>query len=180
MDSFPNTLYKYFSPDRVDVISSGMLRYSPPGAFNDPFEGRPEITPIEDLAEARQFFRALAPESVYESMPASVRSDFAYKQWEQIFSTWINQKDESFLRSLMQIMNASIPRIASHGLDKLFGVLCLTEYSDNLLMWAHYAQNHSGFVLEFSAHHPFFHNAHGPKGRLEPVMDLYFEGRYGT
>ena len=28
-------------------------------------------------------------------------------------------------------------------------MLCITEEHDNLLMWAHYAQNHTGAVLEF-------------------------------
>lgn len=32
---------------------------------------------------------------------------------------------------------------------KNVGVLCLSKNSKNILMWSHYAQNHTGFVLEF-------------------------------
>jgi hypothetical protein len=37
------------------------------------------------------------------------------------------------------------------------GILCLSETPDNLLMWAHYSKNHTGFVLEFDENHAFFH-----------------------
>lgn len=37
-----------------------------------------------------------------------------------------------------------------------FGVLSLTERPDNLLMWAHYAGEHSGFLIEFDPGHVFF------------------------
>lgn len=37
------------------------------------------------------------------------------------------------------------------------GVLSLSETHTNLVMWAHYANNHSGIVLEMDELHPFFH-----------------------
>lgn len=36
------------------------------------------------------------------------------------------------------------------------GILCLTERSDNHLMWVHYARNHTGFILGFNAKASFF------------------------
>jgi hypothetical protein len=40
--------------------------------------------------------------------------------------------------------------------NKEIGILCLTEKMDNLLMWAHYSSNHTGFVIQFDEKHPFF------------------------
>ena len=40
--------------------------------------------------------------------------------------------------------------------DKHFGILSLTESPDSLLMWAHYAANHSGVVVGFDETHDFF------------------------
>jgi hypothetical protein len=37
-----------------------------------------------------------------------------------------------------------------------FGVLTLTEAPDNLLMWAHYAKNYTGFCIGFNSRHWFF------------------------
>jgi len=34
----PQTLYKYFSPDRIDILESMKLRFSPPSSFNDTFD----------------------------------------------------------------------------------------------------------------------------------------------
>ena len=37
-----------------------------------------------------------------------------------------------------------------------WGILCLTERPDNLVMWAHYAAAHRGVVLEFDSENSFF------------------------
>jgi hypothetical protein len=36
------------------------------------------------------------------------------------------------------------------------GILSLSEIADHELMWAHYAERHTGFVLGFDERHPFF------------------------
>jgi hypothetical protein len=41
-------------------------------------------------------------------------------------------------------------------LRRCLGILCLTARSDSHLMWANYAKNHTGFVIGFDAHAPFF------------------------
>ncbi|HEY6436324.1 MAG TPA: DUF2971 domain-containing protein, partial [Ignavibacteriaceae bacterium] len=68
------------------------------------------------------------------------------------------------------------------GMEEL-GILCLTESDENLLMWAHYANSHQGFVVEFDEKNDFFkcrYNNDNPVGRLtrvkytdtRPVIDL--------
>ena len=42
------------------------------------------------------------------------------------------------------------------AMNREIGILCLTEKRDNLLMWAHYASNHTGFVIAFDENHSFF------------------------
>lgn len=39
-----------------------------------------------------------------------------------------------------------------------WGILCLTKRPDNLVMWAHYAGAHRGFLLEFDSDNAFFNN----------------------
>ena len=50
--------------------------------------------------------------------------------------------------SLMQEFNSSIIRKTR--------ILSLTDNPTNILMWGHYAQSHSGFIIEFDKNHPFF------------------------
>jgi hypothetical protein len=46
--------------------------------------------------------------------------------------------------------------VARSRLKRSIGVLCLTEEPDNHLMWVNYAKNHTGLVMGFDAHAPFF------------------------
>lgn len=41
-----------------------------------------------------------------------------------------------------------------------FGIISLTENHKNLLMWSHYAKDHSGVVIEVSNEHPIFNYHH--------------------
>ena len=58
-----------------------------------------------------------------------------------------------------------------------FGVLSLSANPTSLLMWAHYADCHRGFVIGFRSEHPFLNRneAAGAIGRVFPVT--YAENR---
>lgn len=45
---------------------------------------------------------------------------------------------------------------AQCGVRASIGVLCFTSKEDNLLMWAHYANNHAGICIEFDKNADFF------------------------
>jgi hypothetical protein len=61
--------------------------------------------------------------------------------------------DSDFLVPKSQGIGA---KAARYHLKNQLGVLCLTEKADNHLMWVHYAKNHTGFILGFNTHVPFF------------------------
>lgn len=108
-------LYKYFPPDRIDVLKNGTIRFTQLAALNDPFDCRPRFLKAAEL-------------STSSSADDCCRD--AHVQGLQ--------------EALMMHERQSI------------GIVCLTEKPDNLLMWAHYAQNHEGFVVGFDTEHPFF------------------------
>ena len=56
--------------------------------------------------------------------------------------------------------------MANSYLDEM-GVFCMSEVKDQILMWAHYSEGHTGFCLEFSASSttPFFGRAQKIKYR---------------
>lgn len=60
------------------------------------------------------------------------------------------------------------------GFNENIGVLSLTEKPDNLLMWAHYAQNHKGFAIEFESDHEFFHQQLSPSDELRYVRKVQY------
>lgn len=109
-------LYKYFCPDRLDVLRNALIRFTQPGALNDPFDCSPRYLRPEELA--------YAPEGDCAGCVLS------YVQGLQL-------------------------ALSSHDRQSV-GLVCLTEKPDNLLMWAHYAQSHQGFVVGFDTTHAFF------------------------
>ena len=59
--------------------------------------------------------------------------------------------DPSMLQEYFQIVH-------SKRVNKDIGILCLSENRKSILMWSHYADEHSGFVVGFDSEDPFFHH----------------------
>lgn len=61
-------------------------------------------------------------------------------------------------------------------LGQRIGLYCLSEHNDSILMWSHYAADHSGYYLEFETtdQTPFFGAAQQVKYGTEfPVVDFF-------
>jgi len=57
-------------------------------------------------------------------------------------------------------------------------MLSLTEKPDNLLMWAHYADSHRGFIIGMDAEHSFFDQRSNERDRVRAVREVqYLEDR---
>lgn len=155
----PRFLYKYFAPDRVDALDRALVRYSPLGAFNDPFEGRPEITVLSTNVETLERVKRLMPQEVrraYEQLPQSVRTNMSVDQFTSLFAQMWNDSEPGFLERFRQL-TPMVSGFLNRKFDELLGAFCLSEIPDNLLMWSHYATSHTGFVMEFDARHEYFH-----------------------
>lgn len=141
-------LYKYFPLARRDVIENGLLRFTQPGDFNDPFELHPsfDLMSKADIATLPQApenpnMRVLTPQALQPMITAVLPGLTTVMQ------------EHSGMEGAFSLNNN---RLAQATFDSKFGVLCLTESPDSLLMWAHYADSHKGFVLQFDEHHDFF------------------------
>jgi Protein of unknown function (DUF2971) len=138
-DMPPNHLYKYrwFDKNRIDgvpyqrdrsIIVDCALWAASPREFNDPFDCYP-VTDFQGTVEE------------IESWAKNV----ALKE------------GITLLNPVEAINNAlNIPEAREQMADwrkKLdaIGVLCLSEQSDDMLMWSHYASSHKGYCLEFDA-----------------------------
>jgi hypothetical protein len=172
----PDTIFKYFTEERIDFLKNGLIRFTQPKEFNDPFEAFP-------------YFLSMAPHNVIDEYAKNFDSDPKY--YKQIFEETI-KKDPRFklaphhMQNLIRNLSSEWlkikqPEIASqvksvfssamkfegiykpfmtetilNSINMSFGILCFTEKHDNLLMWSHYANSHKGFVLEFFSEHDFF------------------------
>lgn len=133
----PNELYKYVAGERIDILLNGQIRFSQPSAWNDPFELQPFY---EDHKPKNPFFELNRLGKLIKQIQES----------NEIPKEEIEEYEQERKRITKEDIYSFIHK-------NIIG-LSLTEDKDNLLMWAHYAANHSGFVIEFDTSHNFFHN----------------------
>jgi hypothetical protein len=132
-------LYKYASmaPEKInyleEVFRDREIFFPPPTKFNDPFECRPLLSWYRKGTKLRDYFDQMVrdkfPEANRESRRRRIREGY------ERFRT--NQ--DKFMKNLYEeFLNTT-------------GIYCLTQIPDNILMWSHYLNGHSGIVLEFKA-----------------------------
>lgn len=161
-------LYKYVNAARIDVFKTGRIGFPEPMALNDPFETLPYFDSIAEEADFRTVFRA------FESL-AKRKKQLVIKQIHRQFQVlnpglpplrefrrqlsqlWPEMVEEALgnEKELMESFSAMLKL----EIGSRIGVLSLTEDCNNLLMWAHYGQNHEGFIIEFDSGHKFFDQA---------------------
>ena len=174
----PSAIFKYFTEERIDLLSNGLIRYTQPKDFNDPFETFPyflSMGPHNDIdAYAESFdsdplyYKKVLEETLrndprFKSMPPQLQNlmrEFSNEGLE-ILQPGISLQVKNFFKSAMKFEGAARPLMIETVLKSInmaFGILCFTQRKDNLLMWSHYSNSHKGFVLEFFPEHNFFDN----------------------
>ncbi|NMZ34065.1 DUF2971 domain-containing protein [Pseudomonas proteolytica] len=148
-------IFKYVHPQRLDVLENKMICFSTPHQLNDPFELKPHI---RDIA-TQETYNSLIEEKVknlkgeYSKLPRNDRRQMSFDQFCNQVSAFTHQKLTKDMRSSLAMKAQAI---FDKELSEKIGILSLTERSDNLLMWAHYADSHQGFIIEFDPESAFF------------------------
>lgn len=62
-------------------------------------------------------------------------------------------------------------------IEKIVGVLCLTDSNRNLTMWAHYADSHKGLVIGFDTSHAFFRSTDTGSGQPCHLKEVTYDDR---
>jgi len=137
-----NVLYKYMPPARTDVLRDGRIRYTQPMVFNDPFESKPHVASMP----ARELMERV-------SKSESERMQLSDQERRAILKAAEDPEHYAKVEAAMMMM-----------MGTMVGVLSLTEKCSNLLMWAHYAAEHTGFVIGFDTTHGYWNNFGDEKG----------------
>lgn len=173
-------LYKYLKLSvGLEVLQTGLIRFSPPQAFNDPFELKPNIAGFASPDGLNNLGGEKSPqvfESEYQGLPSFIKTALPYDQYIALNEPML--WPESSTQTGMEILAPSVREAFENRLEEIAALLCLTESHDNLTMWAHYGEKHQGMVIGFDASHPYFQNSDGSAGapyHLKPV--IYQGGR---
>ncbi len=142
-------LYKYqpYNTQTLDNLKNRRIWFSKPSKFNDPFDCAIHFEVSLHTAE----------------------------DWEVLYKKYADEVTEKEKFEAKYLTNGDVNKAfkdeAIIGLKKAFnerveimrnqrGVACFSEVVDNILMWAHYADGHRGFCLEFDTNDEAFSKAH--------------------
>lgn len=112
--------------------TDGTMKFTRPSEFNDPFDCDPEVD-----------------ENKYINYMGAERKDLLKKAGKSLGlspAERIQQKGVMLKRLKTAIQN---DEFGQKAVDNDVGICSLSRDPLNLLMWAHYAKNHTGFVIEF-------------------------------
>lgn len=164
-------LFKYLHPDRVDVLRDKLLCFSSAGNLNDPFEFSPLIK-LFDSTDSLKASMAEVFESAIEEQLASLgpmRSMLTPDHIDRLRAmTW------ETLPATIEKHTPAFRQSINGALHQNIGMLCLSERQDDLLMWAHYANAHEGFVIEFDSATEFFHGRRSENDELRFLRQVIY------
>ncbi len=126
-------LHKYVSANvLVKIIEKQIIRFTQTCCLNDPYKGHMyddniqsiEIKQVPEFKKQIEFGEILAP---------------------QIYEAQINSLNSPLSRLTFGLAKSK------EAIENKYGVLSLSRNPYSLLMWAHYAKNHKGCVIEIDA-----------------------------
>ncbi len=167
-------LYKYFPPERIDVLENFKVRFTPPLYFNDPFDCLPTFNGMKASS-----FNKNKLLGMFEDKIESAYLDYCkltndpmhlddYRKLlfsQDLWGKFLKFDTEIAEKARMAFTKDILPRMA---------VFCLSEAFDNKLMWSHYADSHKGFCIEFDAEHDFFEQKHLKNKRFAGLRKVIY------
>jgi hypothetical protein len=157
-----SALGKFVGKDTLlKVLTTASLRWSRPGTFNDPFDCQPrfKVTPASEelieecVNELKKVFDGSEPTLSLTNPLGRLSGMMA----EAIRLGTLVQEDveEEFRRGVQETLTGREGLLRRHHEQVVLGlqdvkVLCLTKAFESILMWSHYAENHSGALLLFA------------------------------
>lgn len=124
----------------LDTITNKRLYFSSPSDFNDPFDCRPKFSLFsckndpEEIWRRYFFFLAKYQYSGISDEESKKHADAAILNGKHKDKDWLCEADKHI----------------KNDLSKAFLLIsCFSKSPRNAMMWAHYADNHKGAVLQF-------------------------------
>ena len=155
--------YKYLSSGAaVSVLTKKQLKWTNPKLFNDPFEFPTEVAFQFDGLDVAEAILEEMVRMVYGAEEPSINVDSRFNEFGAVLMQSRRNKNKPTPKEFRVFMAGAAKEMAENytrGKDKArdyfqtlrdnYAVLCLSKKHDDLLMWAHYAEKHSGCVLSF-------------------------------
>lgn len=137
----PKYLYRYRAMDSIDldrIFTHNELYFASPNDVNDPFDCAPPLKFIDCSDEDYMILHNSGAPHENPDMTAIIKSEEkkALQELKNNRIGYLMEREEDFRRKLKDMSGP-------------IGVLCLSATPDDILMWSHYADKHTGIVLQF-------------------------------
>lgn len=149
----PKVFYRYYAFDK---------KCDEDCEFNKKWEAR-----IENIFCNNEIYFA-KPKELNDPLDSKVRLSYAGtdEQWKDFLYNWYIKNEPNLLpeqrcykvNNCLQNRN-TIPNSLGYTFLEQMGVYCMSAIENDILMWSHYSNGHSGFCLEFDANNEFFGRA---------------------
>jgi len=157
-------IYKYVTPERIDVIENCTIRLTQPKYLNDPFDA---ILSFKKIVDKELFMQHFNGEKLFEKIITKNQNNgtkislenllaLQNKNYEDFKSYFINEINN--FNNLFTTENIEIKNLLKDEINKFLGVISFTESPNNIPMWAYYADVYKGFVIIFNSEHKFFNS----------------------
>lgn len=134
-------LFKYVSPQRVDILAEERIAFTPPGKFSDPNEMRLKLSP----AAKKEFKRRLYKE-VEENAEREISGHLQLSSRQRK----IGRKEQTRGLNIGEMADQSFQATIKRESQRM-GILCLCTNIKSNLMWDHYTDGFQGFAIEFDS-----------------------------
>ena len=143
------TWFKFIPYERFKSLRGGLVRFTQPGAFNDPFE-MPAFKAAEAEAMRLAGLAGLTAQTS-EIMQGLSAGRIPQAAFRLPITYWLGSARAEPPPDPVPSEEA-IERV--RRIDDTFGILSLCTTADNLLLWAHYAAEHRGLAVEVDIDDP--------------------------
>jgi hypothetical protein len=160
-----DTVYKYCGANGLKILRNLELKVTPPNQFNDPFEFTPKMNYSDPVGYAK---KNLQEESVlkwlYEHKRAEGKFAGSFQEFQERASAHQTEVIEAFV-SVLPLGAAQAEKEFLDEVSRRFGILCMSQKRDSILMWGHYCDKPLGLVIGFDKSAAIFQQEKG----LRPV-----------
>lgn len=162
-----NIAYKYCDSHGIAILENLELKVTPPNQFNDPFEFTPHLiitNPHRRATDILKNNKHLA--KLYQHWMVVGLFCGSFRE----FKKYVKTHRQEMAKEMSQHFQSATAELQPNILDntsKRYGVLCLSNRRDSILMWGHYCDKHRGLVIGFDASNQVFQPKNGRD--LRPV-----------
>jgi hypothetical protein len=131
---------------RCNCIRDNLFWFAKPALLNDPYDCKPFFTHLQNLEIIKAILEDMEPNEitlVLEKFPNCKTKEDIYILYEKIINS-LNSSTKNLAMWWLQTLAATIVNVKIANI----GILSFTTNPRSILMWAQYANNHTGICLE--------------------------------